>query len=317
MAGERFYKTTKGFNAEVVVAKAVAYTTDADYKTFVANAVDGEIGFFNAKTGALLGANVAIVAGLEFFIAQKRDSDVKKTTTIKFDAGTVTKTAYTAPVKQVSTVTIAGTIGTEFKVGDEISVKVIETTPGSEPYPTITYEYTVKAGDTPSTIATALRAQINSLTDPRNRDGQAFVVASGAGANVVLTAKYFGSAFRVALAPVASSGYPVATNVYTTAFKQGSGYPAHVRRDEIEGQIFEGVTTQYPGDGLAAAEFGAPTSYVDDSLTYDTYQFTPVRNEKSPTPINQHHHYWIGELFTPPTGVGVAISTMLGFTAPV
>lgn len=318
MSQNRFYKTTKGFNAEVVVAKAVAYTTDADYKTFIANAVDGEIGVFNADTEALWGANIPITAGTRFFVAQKRDGGVLKTTPIIYGAGVAKKTVYTAPVKQVSTVTIAGTIGTEFKVGDTVSVKVIETTPGHEPFPTITYDYEVKSGDTVTTIATAIKNQINSLTDPRNVDGQAFVTASNAAGVLTLTAKYFGSSFRVANPSVTSSGYPVGTVVYTTPFKLGSGFPEHVASMEVEGQIYDGVTTQYPGDGFAAADFGAPTAYTDASKTYDVYHFTPVRNEKSPTPVNQHHHY-ANTLACIPTsgGPGVAISTIFGFTAPV
>lgn len=311
----RFFKVTKGFNAEVMVAKGVAYTTDADYPTFVANAVDGEIGIFNADTNALWGANVPMVVGTRYFFAEKRDGGVLKMTTVTHQAGTVKKTAYTAPVKQVTTVTLAGTIGTEFKVGEEVSIKVIETTPGSEPYPTITYDYTVKPADTVSTIATALRAQINSLVDPRNIDGQVFVVASGSGANIVLTAKFFGSAFRVATPGVA---YSIATVVYTTPFKLGSGFPEHVSALEVEGQIFDGVTTQYPKDGFSPLDFGTPTAYTDSTKTYDIYHITTVRNEKSPTPVDQHHHYWNGLICVPTSGgPGVAVSTIFGFTAPV
>lgn len=54
MAKNRYFKTTKGFNGEVIVAKGVAYTTDATYADFVANAVEGEIGVFNADTYALI-----------------------------------------------------------------------------------------------------------------------------------------------------------------------------------------------------------------------------------------------------------------------
>lgn len=311
MPQNRFFRTTKGFNAEVVVAKAVAYTAQVDYKTFVASAADGEIGVFNETTGALFTTIAPVTANSKFFIAQKRDGGILKTTTTIFTAGVAKKTAYTAPVKQVTTVTIAGTIGTEFKVGDEVSIKVIETTPGSEPFPTITYDYTVKAADTPTTIATALRAQINSLTDPRNIDGQGFVVATGAVGAIILTAKFFGSAFRVA---TPGTAYTIATTVYTTPFKLGSGFPDHVASLEVEGQIYDGVTTQYPGEGFAPGDFGAPTAYTDSSKTYDIYHFTPVRNEKSPTPVNQHHHY-MNVLLAVPTagGPATAVSTIFGF----
>lgn len=312
----RFYKTTKGFNAEVLVAKAVAYTTDATYALFVANAVDGEIGVYNADTNALIGSNIPITAGTRFFIAQKKGSTVFKTTPSIHGSGTVKKTAYTAPVKQVTTVTVAGTIGTNFNIGDEISIKVIETTPGHEPFPTVTYDYTVKAADTPTTIATALRAQINNASDIRHRDGQRFVVASGSAGAVVLTAEYFGSSFRVA---TPGKAFEVASVVYTTPYKQGSGYSEGVASMEVEGQIYDGITTQYPGGVFSSNDFPSSPTYTVDGETYDIYNFIPVKNEKSPTPINQHHHYWNAIVAAPLSGTNpaLALSTIFGFTAPV
>lgn len=316
MAKARYQSYTKGFNAEVLVAKAVAYTTDADYKTFVANAVEGEIGVFDADTLLLVGANVPLTEGQRFFVAQRRDAEIFKTTTTEYHKARSKKTAYTAPVKQVTTITLAGVIGTAFAIGDEISLKFIETTPGNEPFPTITYDYTVKAGDTVTLIANALVAQINSTTDPRNVDQQNFIVASNAAGVITATAKYFGSSFRVA---TPGKSYEIATVVYTTAFKLGSGFYDHVRSLENEGNIYDGVTTQYPGDGFRSEEFGEPTKFADSTLTYDIYHLTPIRNEKSPTPVNQHHHYMNQLLVIPTAGGGptVAVSTILGFTAPV
>lgn len=312
----RFYKTTKGFNAEVLVAKAVAYTTDATYALFVANAVDGEIGVYNADTNALIGSNVPITAGTRYFIAQKKAGTIFKTTPAVFGVGTAKKTAYTAPVKQVATVTIAGVIGTNYNVGDEISIKVIETTPGHEPFPTVTYDYTVKAADTPTTIATALRAQINNASDIRHRDGQRFVVASGAAGAIILTAEYFGSSFRVA---TPGKAYEVASVVYTTPYKQGSGYSEGVASMEVEGQIYDGITTQYPGGVFAPSDFPSTPTYTVDGETYDIYNLRPWKDEFSPTPVNRHHHLWNAIIAIPLSGTNpaLAMSTIFGFTAPV
>lgn len=305
----RFYRTTKGFNAEVLVAKAVAYTDDATYALFVANAVDGELGVFNADTNAAY-ALAAIAAGDRYFVALKTGGTVWRTTPAIMGPGTVKRTAYTAPVKQVTTVTIAGVIGTNFNIGDEISIKVIETTPGHEPFPTITYDYTVKAGDTPTIIATALRAQINSLTDLRNRDGQGFIDASGAAGAVILTARYFGSSFRVA---TPGKAYEVATVVYTTPYKEGSGYSDSVAELEVEGQIYRGITTQYPGGVFAPSDFGVNAVNTVDGTTYHIYNLTPVKHEKSPTPINQHHHYWNAVIAVPSAGGPAAsLTTIFG-----
>lgn len=61
MAKNKFFLTTKGFNAEVVVAAPLAYTSQATYANFVANAAEGEIGIFNADTQALITAAGTIV----------------------------------------------------------------------------------------------------------------------------------------------------------------------------------------------------------------------------------------------------------------
>jgi len=308
----RFYKVTKGFNAEVLVAKAVAYTTRATFDLFVANAVEGEIGIYNADTNAVIGANIPIVAGTRFFIAQKRDGGIFKTTPSIYAAASTRKVAYTAPVKQVSTVTFTGLVPVAGKVW---SVKVIETTPGNEPFPSMTYEVLITAGMTLTQAVAALVVKINSLTNPMHRDGLKIVSATSAVGVLTLTADYFQSSFRVA---TPGEAYELgATSVVTTPFKMGSGYSDHVASWETEGQIYDGVTTQYPGGLFAPSDFASPTSFTVDGLLYDIYHLIPVKNEKSPTPINQHHHYWNAVLCVPTVGgPAVAISTIFGFTAP-
>lgn len=54
MAKNPYYLTTKGFNAEVVVAAQIAYTSQSTIANFVANAAEGEIGIFNSTTGNLI-----------------------------------------------------------------------------------------------------------------------------------------------------------------------------------------------------------------------------------------------------------------------
>lgn len=60
MAKNRYFQTTKGFNAEVIVAGAVAYTTQESIADFVANAVEGEIGIYDANLGALLNGGTTL-----------------------------------------------------------------------------------------------------------------------------------------------------------------------------------------------------------------------------------------------------------------
>jgi hypothetical protein len=103
----RFFKTSVGVDAEILVAKAVEYTNDATLKDFVANAVDGEIAVINASTGAVVTS--APAAGTELFIAVKRGDTVERSTIFKAGSVTVTKDAYVAPVKHVVTVASTGT----------------------------------------------------------------------------------------------------------------------------------------------------------------------------------------------------------------
>lgn len=308
----RFFKSTKGYNAEVIVAKATAYTARATVALFQANAVEGEIGVYDADTKALITAGLTV--GQRFTVLQKRDGGILKMTPATFGPGVVKKIAYVAPVKQVATVTFAGALGTDFKIDDEVGVKVIETTPGSEPFPTITYSTDVRAGDTPTKIVARIAARINNNSDLANVDGQRFVTATVSAGVLTLTAEYFGSSFRVALP---NTAYGMGSVVYTTPFVEGQGYSEKVSRDEVEGNIFDGVTTQYPGGNFDSTDFASPTKFTVDGATYNTFQLRAVRNEFSPTPVNQHHHYWNGIIYTPTTGGPDAALTTALSAVPV
>lgn len=288
---KRYYRTTKGYNAEVIVAPAVAYTTDATFEDFVDNAVEGEIGVFNADTMALLTDSAAITDGTRFFIAQKRNGEIFKTTASTYNSEQQKpvfskRVAYTAPVKQVSTVTFSSTY-TPAK-DDAIIIKIIETTPGNEQFPTWDFVVSAKAGEARSALLTRLAAVINDAKNPQNQELGAVVTASLAGDVLTLTAANFESSFRIALPGLT---YDVATVAYTTPFTQGSGYYEHVASLELEGNIYDGVTTQWPGDGFNPVEFGQPTQFAKVGSTYNLYYFFPIRDEKSPTPVDRHFHY--------------------------
>jgi len=49
-----YFKSTKGYNAEVVVAKPIQYTAQPSLEAFVASAVEGELGIFNAISNTLV-----------------------------------------------------------------------------------------------------------------------------------------------------------------------------------------------------------------------------------------------------------------------
>lgn len=432
----RYFKTTKGENAEVIVGKAVAYTTQGTIALFEANAVVGEVGIYDGTTNTLLGGpailaapgnpavststvggalaattyfykivalNAAgnsagsvevsqttsgstssnqlswndvpgatsyrvyrgtttnvedhyqvsgsntfldqgavgtagtvpaaagttaapLVAGQKFYTAIMYQvnnfgvlqNQLFKTTTTVYDATRTRRTAYIAPVKQVSTITVSAALVTALNAAiaaqpigsltDQInyaSITTIETTPGNEPYPTIDfdYEFSNPAGVTVSAILTNIVARINNPLDiVQKDDGQQYsaVLAGndGAGYTIAITSFYFQQHFRIALRGL----FENATVVYTTPYKQGVGDSVSVGDIEREGFIFAGVTTNYPGLGIPA-EYGEPDRMTVDGLTYVTYQLDPLRISKEPMPQSVHHH-WAHLYIIVPVAVG-------------
>lgn len=332
----RFQRSTKGENAEVLVGKAIAYTTQTTLANFQANAAEGEIGVYNADTGARI--STAMAAGTRYITALKRDGQAFLSTPIIHDLARTRRTAYIAPVKQVTTIVISAAQVTAINNGitavpvqnqalQYASITLIETTPGNEPYPTLDYDYEVgnPAGITASVILNAIVARINNPLDLVHKDDGLQYSASisgndGSGYTITITSYYFGQHFRVALRGILSNG----TITYTTPFKQGVGDSDSVNRIEDEGLIYAGVTTNYPGMALPS-EFGRPTKFTVDGLTYNTYQIDPLRVSKEPMPQSVHHH-WAHIYFIVPVPVGgdaptraasspdYTLGTVLGFT---
>lgn len=344
---KRYLSVTKGENAEVLVAAAIAYTAQASFKLFEANAADGEVGIFDATTMVL--QTTALAAGQKFFVSQKRDNastilglkGMKNTTVVIYDVNRTRRVPYIAPGKQVTTITVDLTSYTPVIAkpyasppteGDDFEIAIIETTPGNDPYPTFAYDSVlgdVTAGTPIITGALALQAivnRINNTADLVHKDDGQVVTASisnsGAVYTIVLTAVYFGSHFRVALrGPLSVYG----SVVYTTPFVLGTGFYDHVLSLEKEGWVYEGVTTNYPGDGVTPADFGFPTSYVVNGLTYNIYHLDPKRDSAEPNAVNVRTHYPHLYIIVPvPVGgtttlraassPDLAVGTVLGFT---
>jgi len=301
----RFFKTTKGFNAEVIVAKAVAYTDDATYDLFVVNAVEGEIGVFNANTKATLSGVLNAPAGTEIFIAQKRDALIHKTTVIRLEANVVTRSAYSAAVKQVSTVTITTPNSPVVTKGDVYELVLIDQTMVQQPFPTSNFEVYAKAGETQAALTARLAAKINDPKDGGNYYSQ-IATAAVSGNNIVITAKDFGTFFKVVLRQKLGEQATVAT---TTPYKQGVGTYDNVAGLEAEGIIFDGVTTNYPAFGLPG-EYGEPTKFASASLGYNLYVLAPWQSEASPTPVDRHFHKKFQVIAVPSTGTSP--NTQLG-----
>lgn len=321
--------------------RGTAAGAEANFQTSVTNsftdtsAGGGTSGTLPTTNTATTGVGQALVAGQKYFIAQRRDNYCKTTTAILYDSTRTRRIPYAAPVKQVTTIAIDTSLYT-YAAGDDIEVALIETTPGNEPWPTWAYDCvtgTVVGGTAISTLALALQAivnRINNVADLVHRDdvllGQTPFTASlsnsGSVYTITVTAGFFGEHFKVATrGPI--SGLAVVTT--TTPFVLGSGFYDHVLALEKEGWIFEGVTTNYPGEGVTPADFGYPTSYVVNGLTYNIYAIDPRRVSAEPNAVNERVHYPHLYIITPvPVGANAAaraasspdytIGTILGFT---
>lgn len=378
-----FWKSLIGENAQIMIAGAVAYTSQATIAAFQANAAAGELGVFDGDTNALVSGGGAAAVTENLYIAVKRDLATETTVIFKIQDIKPTRTAYSAPVKQVTTVqcggflviqdityvnetpnpvtvnyvvagnstalsvvvtgnnivvneatssgeaatstatliqaaiaasatasalvtsTVTGTgatvqvstvnplaiAGTPAIVpGNAYELDLLEFTPGYQPFPTYDYQYVAKVGDTLDTVLQNLANQYNSTTSIDNQNRDVIVTAAyTAGTNsIVFTAINFGVSFK-ALPKFALQPYAIVTN--TTPMHIGTGFPDQMELLQDGGDIFKGVTTNYPLQGANPADFGKPTDMVSQSLGYNIYVFSGFSSERSK--LNRHREqFW-------------------------
>lgn len=269
----RHHRTTIGYNAQVIIGAAVAYTTDATYEDFVNNAVNGEIGVFT-EDGTLVSAELA--DGAKYFVAVKLGTEVRKSTLIT-KSDNFTFTPYEAPVKQVTHLGNNGTDGTlapadGIVAGTTYGITIKETTPGYEPLPTWSYSITAAPGETLETLIDKLVARINADDSPENHHLERLVNAAKVSTTgISLTAVDFGVHFEAIL----REGFKGGQVRKTTLFNPGSGTGDWMQQLEMEGNVFAGTTTY---NAQFAEDYGQPTNLVDTSLGYDVFIIT---NEKS------------------------------------
>lgn len=176
----KFARTLKGKNQQVIVGKPIAITTDASLALFLANAPTGEIGVYDG-TDAL--HTNAITATEEFYVAVKKsDGSIKRSTILKWSDVVATRKTYVAPVKAVGSIGWSGTGGSlnlasAPAAGKNYELAIIETTVGHQPYPTWNYEYTAKVGDVEMDVIQALVKTINDFNSLQYKSNAPLVTA--------------------------------------------------------------------------------------------------------------------------------------------
>lgn len=296
----KYWKSTLGVFADVLIAKQVDYSgtgasSVATLSDFVANAAEGEFAFFNADTLAVIsgapvsGSVPAVGSNVKIFGAVKRDGAVEKTNTFTTSAFEAKRVPYAAAVAQASKATFTGTP----TVGNYYSVKVIETTPGYQPFPSWEYGVTATTGESLASVLTRLVALVNDGTNVINKNSDPIVTATLSSTTVTFTAKQAGITFRLAFS-AASINDIAAAAVYTgsgtaSAF-WGNGTYDQVAELEFESNTYKGVTTQYPNQGARPEDFGQPTAFAAPGVQYNVYILTGTATQSSHTPLNPTVH---------------------------
>ncbi len=280
------FKTTKGFNAQVVIAKALQYwgTGSNTYADFcAAGAADGTFCLFNADTNVSLDENTAVAATVPVFAAVIRDGKVRKTTVFSTGTHKVEKAAYSAAALHV--VTVVSPASGAPTAGKEYGILIKEIT-NHDMVNNANYRYSVVAatGETYATLMAKFAAKINDTTSIANQARNLIVDAAVVNTkDMTITAKGVGTLFTVSLYEEASITH---TSSVTTKGKIGQGTPLQVAQLEQEGWIFEGVTTNYPKHGNPE-EYGKPTSLVVSTGQYTVYTISGFVTKEGKGPINQ------------------------------
>lgn len=280
---------------DVAYAAKIGGSTIADYKE-INSLADGAVAFFT-PAGVLIPATgtAGVIAGTsEFYMAVGSGSTTtgaKVSMMIKRAAKQYTKTGYVAAVKQKSFVGNDGSSGSLNLPGTLVNGEVLEVVVVDTSAPVnntieakkYRYEYTIKSGDTATSIITSLIAKINA-------DANAFVVATVVGSQVgfSLEATSYGKTFAVGVSGVLADAKvwnPGTGNA--VAFHPGFGTVASVQAIELECAPHEGKTNALE---LADKYYSVP-SMVDTTEVYDVYDIKwNVSN-------------------TPPAGVGGSVAT--------
>lgn len=301
----KYWKSLLGTFADVLIAKQVDYAgtgastaiagTLAD---FVANAAEGEFAFINANTNAVisgaLSGTPAVVqpvgATTWIYGAIKRDGNIETTRRFRLADYTAQRVVYAAPIKQVSTATFSGAP----VAGNYYSIKIMETTPGYQPFPRWEYGYTAKTGDTLATVLTKITALVNDSTNiiNKNTDPVVNTAVFNSTTMITLTATLAGPTFKIAFSIDALNDLTAVaayTGGTTAGAFWGNGTYDQVFELERESDVYKGVTTQYPEQGARPEDFGQPSQFATSGATYNVYILTGVKTENSPTPKEMHY----------------------------
>lgn len=189
---------------------------------------------------------------------------------------------------------LAGAVATTYVItpSQSYDIAFLETTPGYQPMPTYEYIYTPVLADTIDTIITNLVNQINSTANIANKNRDLIVTAAyNAGTGVItITAINFGVSFRT-FAKYDLVNTVGATIAYPQPMHLGSGFTQQVQLLQDAGDIYKGVTTNYPLQGSNPADYGKPSDMTITGMGYNLYVFDGYAGYRTKTPGNQQNFF--------------------------
>jgi hypothetical protein len=290
------------------IGRQTAYSDSASFTAFVTEAVDGEVGIFNATTGVLCPGSVTPTPTTDpIFFAVRRGADILKSKTFTKAGAQMTRSAYVAPVKGAVSIVLSGAL----TVGTEAVITVMDITPGSHPQLSREFRYKIKTGDTLDLVGAALAALINDTTSEVARSQDQIVTSTyTAGTDTLLiTCKDEGTVIKVLQLEAAALWVPTVTKTVL-----GSGYPAEVRLFEEQELVQEGVTTLYPNAGQTPENWGKPASSVVDGVQYNHYTIAIVSSDTAKTVQKIQNWPDTLELIVPSNGTNpeAAVKYVLG-----
>lgn len=298
----RYFKTTQGVPYEFAAGKQYAAGGIATFQNFIDNGIALDLAVFyvdpnnhlqptRIPEGAALPAAAAKAPVFFSFIESLNGNSEGLTVSTTPLIGETIKAelvAYAAPTNQVSSLLKAG--GT-IVAGQELTFKVVETTPGNQPLPV--WEYT-EIITTEAATWTKIQDRINAKLEGE------FFTANDQATGIIITSTDPNRHFRLVAVVNPTKVAPTEQGVsftytLTTPSSEGSGTLAQVLSLQTEAHVRRGIGHFYTNGGVLPSEFGLPYDVVTAAATanWDIVAIVGLKQEPSPTPVNLHQqkHY--------------------------
>jgi len=307
----RWYKTTQGVAYEFAAGKQWADVLITTFQEFVDNGAALDIALFYVDSiaaqpvripqGAALPAaaeNKPVFLAFVETVTATPEAIIVSTTPMIGKTINAELVAYKAPSFQVaSLLKSAGT----FVAGQELTFKVIETTPANQPLPV--WEYT-EIITTEAATWTKIQDRINAANEGE------FFTANDQATGIIITSTDSSRHFKLVAVVTPTKVAPdeqgvTFTYTVTTPASEGSGTLEQVLALQAEAQVRRGIGHFYPQAGTLPGEFGLPYDVVTAAATteWDIVVLTGLKQEASPTYIGIHQmkHYIFAAV---PAGLG-------------